>query len=117
PAPPLATLPALASSCVGRRHRDPHSVPTRRSSDLERMAEVRLAVRVVDGGRKVELRHPLRPSAAPARPPGRRRPRCAARPATPGDRKSTRLNSSHERTSYAVLSLQYTKTTASTARA
>src|SRR6266498_1916420 len=44
-------------------------------------------------------------------PPGRRRParRPGSQPARPGDRKSTRLNSSHVRISYAVFCLKKKK--------
>src|SRR5258707_8500424 len=48
---------------------------------------------------------------APARGFPRRRPRCAARPSARarGDRKSTRLNSSHANISYAVFCLKKKK--------
>src|SRR5690625_6340386 len=76
--------------CSAAHHRDLHSFPTRRSSDL----------------------HP----AAPQRPPGGPAPAGAAagptryRGGPPGrDRKSTRLNSSHVAISYAVFCLKKKK--------
>src|SRR5205809_5776943 len=72
--------------------RRPHSFPTRRSSDLE---EPRLLA-----GRDDQ---DLAPRESIARRP-RERDRLAG-----GDRKSTRLNSSHGYTSYAVFSLKKKK--------
>src|SRR5437870_8801096 len=75
-------------------HRDLHSFPTRRSSDLSSTTEAR-------GG---------------ATGPGARRPRCsssarttASRSTAAADRKSTRLNSSHVAISYAVFCLKKKK--------
>src|SRR5437762_9072561 len=70
-------------------HRDLHSFPTRRSSDLRRGERGRPAARAV-----------LHPSGlAPDRPP----------PRGGEDRKSTRLNSSHRCSSYAVFCLKKTR--------
>src|SRR5207302_4196631 len=97
--------------------RAPHSYPTRRSSDLDLPGR---RVRGSDGG---DCRRPLGAAAHPAalagaaerhgglRPPGP--PAVRGRPPVPkpsmgaagdgagGDRKSTRLNSSHVKTTYA----------------
>src|SRR5690606_41022340 len=85
------------------------SFPTRRSSDLllagPAAALARAGRRPRLGGRADGggLRgRPLR--AAPVPGPGRRR--AAVRPAGPPDRKSTRLNSSHVKISYAVFCLK-----------
>src|SRR5438105_12080573 len=69
-------------------HRDLHSFPTRRSSDLPRAAVVS-----------------RRPMGARAAQRPRRRARVDVAQAD-GDRKSTRLNSSHEWISYAVFCLK-----------
>src|SRR5207247_9954991 len=86
--------PRPLCSCVlfssYRDHRDLHSFPTRRSSDLA--VQVHRALPVEEGG------------AASA---GRRR--SWGRPRRRTDRKSTRLNSSHEWTSYAVFCLKKKK--------
>src|SRR5436305_10476212 len=76
-------------------HRDLHSFPTRRSSDL--------------GVRRRRREAALR-REPPRRARGRRHPgaRAAAR-ARDRDRKSTRLNSSHVRISYAVFCLKKKK--------
>src|SRR5688572_32274854 len=65
-------------------HRDLHSFPTRRSSDLRPAAHPRALPRAFDGS--------VREIA------GTRR--------APADRKSTRLNSSHSQISYAVFCLK-----------
>src|SRR5436305_8914342 len=80
-------------NCSGD-HRDLHSFPTRRSSDLDL--------------------HPALPRAGrrddPGRGAGRRDPQSAAlQAAAEQDRKSTRLNSSHVRISYAVFCLKKKK--------
>src|SRR5205814_8810166 len=84
-------------------HRDLHSFPTRRSSDL---------------GRSAAPARPRAPDRAPDRLLLRRRVsgRCClpaksrpARAATSADRKSTRLNSSHLGISYAVFCLKKKK--------
>src|SRR5439155_25356232 len=93
-------------------HRDLHSFPTRRSSDLVRRVAPRTPVRPE---RRAEARRDpvlragrLRPLPPGARALRRRVPR--GRHAA-GDRKSTRLNSSHVATSYAVFCLKKKKTT------
>src|SRR5690606_39871075 len=78
-----------------RAHRDLHSFPTRRSSDLVRLLQ-RDRVRRVLGD---ELPHPVED-----RPQPQLQPLARARP--PPDRKSTRLNSSHVKISYAVFCLK-----------
>src|SRR5207244_13642735 len=88
--------------------RDLHSFPTRRSSDLHREAR--------DDPRAAP------PAPARAAAPGRRGSHArgrvegqaaarllAARPVRRGDRKSTRLNSSHQIISYAVFCLKKKK--------
>src|SRR5690606_41472469 len=71
-----------------RHHRVIHSFPTRRSSDLGVPLAEQRAVRVAVVG------EPLLAE------------RGADRVHVPGDRKSTRLNSSHVKTSYAVFCLK-----------
>src|SRR5690606_41430029 len=88
--------------------RDLHSFPTRRSSDLSGEPALRAgggSPALRDGGRGARLRgRGLRRCAggvwaAGCAPAGRRRSR-------PPDRKSTRLNSSHVKISYAVFCLK-----------
>src|SRR5206468_12581519 len=97
-------------------HRDLHSFPTRRSSDLDHAAEM------IRGGAALLLALAQAPAQAPVTPEGCQQDLRAAharftpwplRPtplpngvvcAAPAgvDRKSTRLNSSHDQISYAV---------------
>src|SRR5207253_6907928 len=81
-------------------HRDLHSFPTRRSSDLSRPRHsVRRSLAATARAMRTELTW-WSPGAAGSR--GRlRRARLSA-----GDRKSTRLNSSHVAISYAVFCLK-----------
>src|SRR5439155_23339260 len=72
-------------------HRDLHSFPTRRSSDSRHSSSLSAS------------------RCARARPARRRRPACAGSRAPMGDRKSTRLNSSHVAISYAVFCLKKKK--------
>src|SRR5438034_7310604 len=76
-------------------HRDLHSFPTRRSSDLD--APARLARLVPPRVEHVDYR----PDVAPPSP--------SPAPRAPRDRKSTRLNSSHTVISYAVFCLKKKK--------
>src|SRR5206468_12265014 len=98
-------------------HRDLHSFPTRRSSDLRRVhalaAELELEARHAEerAGRCTDLRGEVgqRGEVVPGpRRLGRelltRELHAIARVA--GDRKSTRLNSSHDQISYAVFCLK-----------
>src|SRR5947207_9858659 len=84
--------------------RDLHSFPTRRSSDLCPVVRARSGA---DRHRAALERRGARPGAAPGRAlfhPGQRVVR-----RTDGDRKSTRLNSSHTVISYAVFCLKKKK--------
>src|SRR5688572_32200325 len=82
--------------CSFGAHRDLHSFPTRRSSDLRPTAFVRCpAWWGAPAGTAVFPRRSSRPS------PRRRRNHERGL-----DRKSTRLNSSHSQTSYAVFCLK-----------
>src|SRR5690606_41757998 len=100
---PLTSALSLSGSCA---QRELHSFPTRRSSDLadRRPGSRRFAgtPRLGAGGRGGGL--PL--------DRGRRHVRCRSGPAAEParDRKSTRLNSSHVKTSYAVFCLKKKKT-------
>src|SRR5437773_7125116 len=87
----MQPLPAISSSRAHRHQRDQPSFPTRRSSDL-RVDEV---VARVEAVRVACLRQELPGPGGIVRV--RSRPR---------DRKSTRLNSSHITTSYAVFCLK-----------
>src|SRR5437868_15363297 len=86
----LSSLSSLFFLYSSRHHRDLHSFPTRRSSDLPRRAR-RASPRDLRG----RARDPTRPRLPPA--PG------------DADRKSTRLNSSHVSISYAVFCLKKKK--------
>src|SRR5439155_25318602 len=85
-------------------HGDLHSFPTRRSSDLFRMAVGILATD--QGAHRVRRQRELlagRLASQLSDEPGKQ---FALAAHSMGDRKSTRLNSSHVATSYAVLCLQ-----------
>src|SRR5207244_11260086 len=77
-------------------HRDLHSFPTRRSSDLDRPR------RPVEGDPARRARLPHLPDVSGVH-------RAARGGASPQDRKSTRLNSSHQIISYAVFCLKKKK--------
>src|SRR5438874_11346392 len=79
------------SSCYGD-HRDLHSFPTRRSSDLQ--------PRWPDDG----VQEPV--GGLDILPPALRRRNLLVRQRRAGDRKSTRLNSSHVEISYAVFCMK-----------
>src|SRR5699024_12755894 len=110
----IVTIYAVRDSCVAFSfycdglHRDLHSFPTRRSSDLGARGAGRLgdvggagdAAAFLAGGRGGSVH--LHPRRGPARALALRRG---------GDRKSTRLNSSHVSISYAVFCLKKKKTT------
>src|SRR5690606_41949056 len=86
-----------------RDHRDLHSFPTRRSSDL--VAVIRANVRSASSGSL-----PLTVIAATARAPSSQRPPDHRHSSERWkDRKSTRLNSSHVKISYAVFCLKKKK--------
>src|SRR5438045_6133825 len=88
-------------SCSGH-HRDLHSFPTRRSSDLSRSRRSRRAsARSCAAPREGAIRNRRTRSGGPP---------CSA---CPRDRKSTRLNSSHLGISYAVFCLKKKKKTLS----
>src|SRR5206468_6803975 len=105
PTPP----PPLSSFYCSADHPHLHSFPTRRSSDLREPAREDLRTAALG------LRHPVGPergSATEEREPlleAARAPRsrCRAR----RDRKSTRLNSSHDQISYAGFCLKKKKKT------
>src|SRR5205809_7749457 len=91
--PPWSRLSlAFFFKCSGH-HRDLHSFPTRRSSDL--------GPRRRTHGRGARPGGPRNRHRLPVRPDGK--------PMTISDRKSTRLNSSHGYTSYAVFCLKKKK--------
>src|SRR5690606_41670213 len=97
PAPPLTVLHSFFFFYCSGVHRDLHSFPTRRSSDL-----------VAAGADLPEARghhHPRlhRRALGPALLPAAQARRDRARQL---DRKSTRLNSSHVKISYAVFCLK-----------
>src|SRR5436305_6779693 len=77
-------------------HRDLHSFPTRRSSDLAPGAHARKRGAWLSGGRAACERRRVRPAPAER----------WTRDRIAEDRKSTRLNSSHVRISYAVFCLK-----------
>src|SRR5436190_15350436 len=81
-------------------HRDLHSFPTRRSSDLSGEAGAKADRRAA---RQAQLRHRGRAEAGAGATDLRAHLRIVA---LAGDRKSTRLNSSHTVISYAVFCLK-----------
>src|SRR5690606_40596649 len=92
-------LTVFPSTRADRRDpRDLPSFPTRRSSDLPVRSSIWKAWRRTE----FSTRHGAGAVSA------RRRQRCR-RPRAPSDRKSTRLNSSHVKISYAVLCLKKNK--------
>src|SRR5206468_10767197 len=96
---PSTTVPAIRhpppfSFQSSRPHRHLHSFPTRRSSDLPRALERGVRAAVTPSRRRTLRREP--------------EPAVQALP-VPGDRKSTRLNSSHDQISYAVFCLKKKK--------
>src|SRR5690606_41861719 len=101
----LCSLSHLSCLSCYRAHRDLHSFPTRRSSDLRRRTRNR--ARSAHGRRRTGHR------ACPSPPPGTATRTAACRsPSRRGDsqdRKSTRLNSSHVKISYAVFCLKKKK--------
>src|SRR5207249_7835953 len=80
-----------------RDHRDLHSFPTRRSSDLVMMGAKPVSVFLGRGRRAARLRHALRDGEFAGNKHQKR---------DSLDRKSTRLNSSHVSISYAVFCLK-----------
>src|SRR5699024_11831113 len=103
--PPLASRFSSSLVSSSRSHRDLHSFPTRRSSDLRRRVLRSCARPVLPGpGCEAARRsgHVLGVPRGRATGPGG--------PVPPGrnwsDRKSTRLNSSHVSNSYAVFCLK-----------
>src|SRR5690606_40772355 len=104
----------LASSfyCAGR-HRALHSFPTRRSSDLEG-AQVAQREALEPGAQARDARDPDLAIARHAHgddDAGHQQPQDAGRGPGAADRKSTRLNSSHVKISYAVFCLKKKTTT------
>src|SRR5206468_12569750 len=108
-----ATLTIIFFFIGSCAHRDLHSFPTRRSSDLAHAPAV---------GKRERGREPLGPGRSGRDDGGhhlaRERPIPLRRHAESGgqrrkgigDRKSTRLNSSHDQISYAVFCLKKKKT-------
>src|SRR5437660_7819467 len=97
--PPLRPFPSSFFFYHYYDHRDLHSFPTRRSSDLRRRGSTGCGWSAAAA------------AAAAATAPAERR-RCACTHASAGgraDRKSTRLNSSHVAISYAVFCLKKKK--------
>src|SRR5690606_41960082 len=96
-----------------RAHRDPDAFPTRRSSDLEPGGID--PCQEQSGGEPEGVGEPDLPRGPPAGGrgwpgrPARRWPRTRPVPGRDRDRKSTRLNSSHVKISYAVFCLKKKK--------
>src|SRR5437868_11209146 len=93
----LSTVLAMSTLFISilsslRTHRDLHSFPTRRSSDLRRTFVSGADARVLGVRERLAAHHVLRATALRAR-----------------DRKSTRLNSSHVSISYSVFCLKKKK--------
>src|SRR5206468_10804539 len=83
-------------------HRDLHSFPTRRSSDLFAALRDNLPDPISHARRTAAPAHPERPAGDPGADTHQG-------PAGGADRKSTRLNSSHDQISYAVFCLKKKK--------
>src|SRR5699024_12843273 len=95
--------------CCPSFHRDLHSFPTRRSSDLRFSAgTLKSAIGQISRTRQASATGQLRRKQE-QRPPGRRVR--SDGDIGRGDRKSTRLNSSHVSISYAVCCLKKKKRT------
>src|SRR5438874_6156930 len=95
----LIILPFFFFFYSSVNHRDLHSFPTRRSSDLSRLRRRRKPLRSQPlGSRLLSTPAELHPGGREARHRG-----------GDGDRKSTRLNSSHVEISYAVFCLKKKK--------
>src|SRR5207244_10809501 len=93
------TLPLVTFAvCVCDHYRDLPSFPTRRSSDLAVLEVVFAAYASAAEGRRIDL--PFATQSPRPIDPWRTAGQCA------GDRKSTRLNSSHQIISYAVFCLK-----------
>src|SRR5206468_10338184 len=85
-------------------HRHLHSFPTRRSSDLEmKLDAVYSTVKIFRGVHSTHLRHHCLRDQNPSQAWPQAAPVCIR------DRKSTRLNSSHDQISYAVFCLKKKK--------
>src|SRR5690606_41306930 len=93
-------LSSLFFSCSGD-HRHLHSFPTRRSSDLPATPPGQRTARRLPGAPA-----PARHGTGPAHGPGRWRGNGSRCGWVHTDRKSTRLNSSHVKISYAVFCLK-----------
>src|SRR5699024_12569703 len=91
PSPFSSLSPVRCLSCRGGTHRGLRSFPTRRSSDLDVGHGARLRV-TADGGRRMDSGGDVEGVEIGI-----------------GDRKSTRLNSSHVSISYAVFCLKKKK--------
>src|SRR5690348_18120556 len=107
-------MACLLSFTLHRTHRDLPSFPTRRSSDLDARSLVGRVVEV--GGRfEADLRRRRQERAVDrghrrwVEPPDRHGAGGAVQGRPGGDRKSTRLNSSHPSISYAVFCLKKKK--------
>src|SRR5690606_42164507 len=96
----------LFSDCYGD-HLVLHSSPTRRSSDLSALEPESAPDRPSVPARPAAPASPPRRLAAIASPPSAPSPPLP--PAPSADRKSTRLNSSHVKISYAVFCLKKKK--------
>src|SRR5207249_11594990 len=103
PTPPRTPPTHHPFSFSSRRpHRDLHSFPTRRSSDLRHDPQPRAQNADDD-------RADPQPEQPPRDRPGAEEDRDGAEEERPQDRKSTRLNSSHVSISYAVFCLKKKK--------
>src|SRR5207302_10970516 len=98
-----AHLPTSFSLYRSTDHRDLHSFPTRRSSDLRVAEAIAELQRAIAGAEDPLERARLQVHLAQAH----MEPRALER--ILGDRKSTRLNSSHVKISYAVFCLKKKK--------
>src|SRR5690606_41732606 len=103
--PPPTSSPFLYSSCSGC-HRDLHSFPTRRSSDLGGDRHVHA---VADEHGRARERRQVQAPALDRAVQLLRQPLGGERRRRREDRKSTRLNSSHVKISYAVFCLKKKK--------
>src|SRR5690606_41737414 len=101
------------SSSPPRDPRDLHSFPTRRSSDLAASECTSpphpTAAACGRTTRTPRSRRTPAPSTPTPQPPESRRPESRTPTEDPEDRKSTRLNSSHVKISYAVFCLKKKK--------
>src|SRR5205085_11828433 len=103
----LLTIHSLSFFSCSRSHRDLHSFPTRRSSDLQKISLVHAHATALFPRGDVRARERCR--CRQVEHGDLQAGICVGQGAAHRDRKSTRLNSSHSQISYAVFCLKKKK--------